>query len=250
MRALLIDSNVLFVRRVTDALKAAGFEVLHHPEAAYALTMLEWNAPDIILCATELRGMGAFDIVPLLRNEPKTAKIPLMALGNGSNPGQFSAFRAGCDDYIDRRGNPADIARQVRSFLMSSQQGFRPTQLISSNDTSLSGNLAHMDLPGIVQMLSQATQTGALHINAGETDAVLFFDAGEMCHAEYGKLTGEDAVLQVVKDCHQAAAGVYNFVVGSLTAERTVHRRATDLLMDAFRQYDEAQREVAEKETP
>ena len=62
-RVLLIDSNVYFVKRMTEALVKEGFQVFHHPVASYALTMIEWNPPDIILCATELRDMGAFEIV-------------------------------------------------------------------------------------------------------------------------------------------------------------------------------------------
>ena len=63
LRVLLIDSNVYFVKRMTEALQKEGFEVLHHPVASYALTMIEYSPPDIILCATELREMGAFEIV-------------------------------------------------------------------------------------------------------------------------------------------------------------------------------------------
>jgi CheY-like chemotaxis protein len=250
LRVLLIDSNVYFVKRMTEALKKEGFEVLHHPVASYALTMVEWNPPDIILCATELREMGAFEIVPMLRNDPKTANTPLMALGNSVEKGPLEAYRAGCDDYIDRRRNPADIAAHIRAFLRSSRHGFQPTEMLSTADTSLSGNLAHLDLPGIIQMLDQGRQTGALHVNAGETDAVMFFESGEIHHAECGKLIGEEAVIQIIKECQQTAMGSYKLVTGTIANERTVHRRATDLLLDAMREFDEAQRELAESELP
>ena len=250
LRVLLIDSNVYFVKRMTEALKKEGFEVLHHPVASYALTMIEWSPPDIILCATELREMGAFEIVPMLRNDPKTASTPLMALGNSVEKGPLEAYRAGCDDYIDRRRNPADIAAHIRAFLRSSRHGFQATEMLSPADTSLSGNLAHLDLPGIIQMLDQGRQTGALHVNAGETDAVMFFESGEIHHAECGKLIGEEAVIQIIKECQQTAMGSYKLVTGTIANERTVHRRATDLLLDAMREFDEAQRELAERELP
>jgi CheY-like chemotaxis protein len=250
LRVLLIDSNVYFVKRMTEALEKEGFEVLHHPVASYALTMIEWNPPDIILCATELREMGAFEIVPMLRNDPKTTNIPLMALGNSVEKGPLEAYRAGCDDYIDRRRNPADIATHVRAFLRSSRHGFRPSEMLSTADTSLSGNLAHLDLPGIIQMLDQGRQTGALHVNAGETDAVMFFEGGEIHHAECGKLIGEEAVIQIIKDCQQTGIGSYKLVAGTIANQRTVHRRATDLLLDAMREFDEAQRLPAESEMP
>ena len=250
LRVLLIDSNVYFVKRMTEALKKEGFEVLHHPVASYALTMIEWSPPDMILCATELREMGAFEIVPMLRNDPKTATIPLMALGNSVEKGPLEAYRAGCDDYIDRRRNPADIAAHIRSFLRSSRHGFKPTEMLSTADTSLSGNLAHLDLPGIIQMLDQGRQTGALHVNAGEIDAVMFFESGEIHHAECGKLAGEEAVIQIIKDCQLTGMGSYKLVTGTTAKQRSVHRRATDLLLDAMRELDETMRELAEGKLP
>jgi len=248
LRVLLIDSNVYFVKRITETLKKEGFEVLHHPVASYALTMIEWNPPDMILCATELREMGAFEIVSMLRNDPKTANIPLMALGNSVEKGPLEAYRAGCDDYIDRRRNPADIAAHIHAFLRSSRHGFQPTEMLSTADTSLSGNLAHLDLPGIIQMLDQGRQTGALHVNAGEIDAVMFFQDGEIHHAECGKLIGEAAVIQIIKDCQGTGMGSYKLVTGTVVNQRTVQRRATDLLLDALREFDEAQRAPAERE--
>jgi CheY-like chemotaxis protein len=248
LRVLLIDSNVYFVKRITDALVKEGFQVLHHPEASYALTMIEWTPPDIILCATELREMGAFEIVPVLRSDPKTANIPLMALGNSAEKGPLEAYRAGCDDYIDRRRNPADLASHIHAFLRSSRHGFQPTEMLSTQEASLSGSLEHLDLPGIVQMLDQTRKTGALHVNAGETDAVLFFESGEIHHAECGKLTGEEAVVQIVKNCQLAGSGVYKLVAGTSSNQRTVHRRSMDLLLDALREFDEAHGHPAERE--
>ena len=66
-------------------------------------------------------------------------------------------------------GRQRDIAAHVRSFLVSRQDGFQPTQMLTSAETDLSGNLEHLDLPGVIQMLGQARQTGALHINASDT---------------------------------------------------------------------------------
>jgi predicted nucleic acid-binding Zn-ribbon protein len=97
-------------------------------------------------------------------------------------------------------------------------------------------------------MLGHAHQTGALHINAGETDAVLFFDAGEITHAECGNLFGDEAVIHILKSCVQGGAGVYKFVYGASSAQRTVLRTATDLMLDAMREFDEDVRDMADKE--
>jgi CheY-like chemotaxis protein len=246
-KILLIDSNVYFAKRLGDALKQVGFDVVPATQAAYALTMLEWNAPSAIMCATNLREMGAYDMAPILRADPKTATIPLIAVGNGGDQALFEAYRAGCDDYVDRRRPPADIAAHVRGFLVSREEGFQPTQMLTAADTALSGSLSHLDLPGVMQMLGQAHQTGALHINAGEIDGIIFFEGGEIFHAECGTYFGDEAVTQIVKTCQSATAGVYKFVYGATAAQRTVLRSATDLLLDAMREFDEDQRSEEEK---
>lgn len=246
-RLLLIDSNVYFAKKLGDALKQQGFEVTLSTQAAYALTMLEWNTPMAILCATNLREMGALDMAPILHADPKTASIPLIAIGSGGDQALLEAYRAGCDDYVDRHRPHADIAAHVRQFLISRQDGFQPTQMLPTADTSLSGNLSHLDLPGVIQMLGQSHQSGALHVNAADADGIIFFEGGEITHAECGTLFGDEAVTQIVRNCQTAGKGVYKFIYGGSAPQRTVLRSATDLLLDAMREFDEAERDAVEE---
>lgn len=238
-RLLLIDSNVFFARRLTDALKIEGFEVVHNTQSAFALTSLEWDTPEAIICATNLREMSAFDLPKILHADEKTAHIPIIAIGDGGEQALMAAFRAGCDDYIDRRLGAEHIALHVRTFLKSHNEGFQPTQMLASNETALSGSLSHLDLPGVVQMLCHSRQSGALHINASQLDGVMFFEAGDITHAESGEMIGDDAVVHIVKSCNGANDGVYKFIPGAEATTRTVMRSATDLMLDALRQLDE-----------
>ena len=247
-KILLIDTNVYFAKRLGDALKREGFEVVSSTQASFALTTVEYDAPSAIVCATNMREMGALEIAKIIRADPKNAALPVIAVGDGSQRALMEAFQAGCDDYIDRARPPAVIASHVRNIVISKAEGFQPTQMLQQADTSLSGSLTHHDLPGVMQMLGHAHQTGALHINAGETDAVLFFDAGEITHAECGNLFGDEAVIHIIKSCVQGGTGVYKFVYGTASSQRTVLRSATDLMLDAMREYDESSRDMADKE--
>jgi CheY-like chemotaxis protein len=249
-RILLIDTNVYFSKRLSDALKREGFDVVSSTQPVFALTTLEYDSPTAIVCATNMREMGALEIAKILRTDPKSSTLPIIALGDGSQRALMEAFQAGCDDYIDRQRSPAVIASHIRNIIISKAEGFQPTQMLAQADTSLSGSLTHHDLPGVLQMLGHAHQTGALHINAGATDAVLFFDAGEITHAECGNLFGDEAVIHIIKSCVQGGTGVYKFVYGSSSTQHTVLRRATDLMLDAMREYDEGTRDLADKEAP
>ena len=248
-KILLIDSNVFFAKRLGEALKHEGFEVVHATQSAYALTMVEYDTPTAILCATNLREMGAFEISRILHADAKTAQIPIIAMGDGEEQALMEAYRAGCDDYVDRRLGPESIAQHVRSFLRSRDEGFQPTQMLGSSDTALSGNLSHLDLPGVVQMLVHSRQTGALHVNSRELDGIVFLTGGEIFHAESGDLVGDDAVVHIVQNCNRAEDGVYKFVPGATATTRTVLRSATELMLEALRELDEGDEGSAKGES-
>ena len=245
-KILLIDSNVYFSKRLGDALRKEGFEVISANQAAFALTTLEYDAPVAILCATNMREMGALEIANVVHADPKNATLPIIAIGDGSQRALLESFQAGCDDYIDRHRSPATIAAHVKQIIISKAEGFHPTQMLDQSNTSLSGSLAHHDLPGVMQMLGQARQTGALHINAGEIDALMFFDAGEITHAESGNYFGDEAVIHILKSVH-GGDGVYKFVYGTTSLQRTVLRTATDLMLDAMREFDEGMHDMADR---
>ena len=248
-KVLLIDSNVFFAKRLGEALRKEGFEVIHSTQSAYALTMVEYDTPTAILCATNLREMGAFEISRILHADAKTAQIPIIAMGDGEEQALMDAYRAGCDDYVDRRLGPESIASQVRTFLRSRTEGFQPTQMLDLADTALSGNLSHLDLPGVVQMLVHSRQTGALHVNSHELDGIIFLAGGEISHAESGDLVGDDAVVHIVQNCNRAEDGVYKFVLGATATTRTVLRSATELMLQALQQIDEGDEGTAKGES-
>src|SRR5258708_25114551 len=158
-RVLLIDPNVFFARRVTDALKNEGFDVVHSTQSAYALTMLEYDTPSAIVCSTSLREMNAHQLPRLVHADPKMAHIPVIAMGEGGDHALMEAFRAGCADYVDKRLGPEVIAAHIKSFLLSSKEGFHPVQMLGSSDTAFTGSLSNLDLPAVLQMLAHSRQT-------------------------------------------------------------------------------------------
>jgi len=238
-KILVIDNNVFFARRLTDALRKDGFVVTHATQAGYALTMLEWDTPAAILCATNLRELNAFDLPRIIHSDNNHPAIPILAMGESGEQNLMAAFRAGCDDYIDKRLGPENISSHVRAYLRSREEGFHPTQMLESTDTVLEGSISHLDLPGVVQMLAQSRQSGTLHVNAEELDGTIFFDRGEVLHAESGDEIGDEAVVHVIKACNGRERGVYKFVPGSTATTRTVMRSVTELMLEALREIDE-----------
>jgi DNA-binding response OmpR family regulator len=243
-KIFVVDTNLFFVKRLTEALKQKGFEAVHCSEAAYALTMIEWNMPVAILCSTASRGPNTFEIPAILHADAKTSHIPVIAIGDRGQQSQLEALRAGYEDFVDRRLGAEEIAAHLVSFLSSHKDGFKPTQMLSRSETALDGRLSLVDLPGVIQMIEQSRQTGALHVNAGSTDGIIFFTTGEVIHAESGLLAGDDALVCLIKKCHNNKDGVYKFIPGSAPTLRTVHCNLSGLIMDALREIDEEERDA------
>ena len=83
-------------------------------------------------------------------------------------------------------------------------------------------------------------------MNTNEVDGIVFFDSGDIVHAEAGDLIGDDAVVIIVKRCNGVETGVYKFIPGASATTRTVLRSATDLMLDALREIDEHSQDIAE----
>src|SRR5947209_20306223 len=101
-KILLIDSNVFLAKRLTDALRVEGLDVTHSTQSAYGLTMLEWNTPAAILCATNLREMGAIELPRIVHGDHKTSHVPIIALGDGGAQALLEAFRGVCESSVKR----------------------------------------------------------------------------------------------------------------------------------------------------
>jgi CheY-like chemotaxis protein len=242
-KVFIVDTNLFFVKRLSEALRQKGFEVVHCSEAAYALTMIEWNMPVAILCASNGQNPNGFEIPTILRADAKTSHIPVIALGDRGQQSQLGALRAGYEDFVDRRLGAEEIASHLISFLASHKDGFKPTQMLTRAETALDGRLSLVDLPGVIQMLDQSRQTGALHVNSAATEGIIFFNTGEAIHAESGLLAGDDAIVCLIKKCHGKKDGVYKFIPGGAPTLRTVHCNLNGLIMDALRELDEEERD-------
>ena len=105
-KILLIDSNVYFAKRLSDALKREGFEVTCNTQAAFALTAIEYDAPTAILCATNMREMDALDIARIIRADAKN-----------TNPSRLSPSAMAANVPLWKRSRPAAMTTSTASAL-------------------------------------------------------------------------------------------------------------------------------------
>src|SRR4026207_1264379 len=101
------------------------------PEAASALRVLKGVRCDLVALDLEMPGVDGLALCKLLRAQPTTSKLPIIALSESDDENhKVQAFTAGADDYITKPSTPGELLSRVRLHERTSQ---REWALIGSN---------------------------------------------------------------------------------------------------------------------
>jgi len=108
-KILLVEDNLMNMELATDLLEAAGFEVLKAERADAGIDIAVAEQPDIILMDIALPGMDGLEATRRLKQDARTARIPIVALTASAMLGDDNKARqAGCCEYIAK---PIDTRR-------------------------------------------------------------------------------------------------------------------------------------------
>jgi two-component system cell cycle response regulator DivK len=119
-RILLVEDNVDNLELVRFLLERSGYRVLVAHDGQMGLDIARHELPDLILMDLSLPGVDGWTAARELKEDPKTASIPLLALTAHTLPGDRNkALESGFDGYIskpiDLHNFAEDIARALQS---------------------------------------------------------------------------------------------------------------------------------------
>ena len=98
---LVVEDNVTNMKFAAMLLQQAGHRVLTAMDAETGLSVARKEQPDLILMDIQLPGMDGLAATALLKAEPVTHAIPVIALTALAMKGDEERIRAaGCDGYI------------------------------------------------------------------------------------------------------------------------------------------------------
>src|SRR4249919_3734240 len=98
---LIVEDNAANMKLAVMLLRNAGHTPLCATDAETGLTLARASHPDLILLDIHLPGMDGLSATGLLKNDPATASIPIIALtAMAMKSDREKCLQAGCDDYI------------------------------------------------------------------------------------------------------------------------------------------------------
>jgi two-component system cell cycle response regulator DivK len=100
-RVLVVEDNATNMTLATFLLKSVGHSVLSATDAEAGLALARQEQPELILMDIQLPGMDGLQATVLLKGDPATRGIPVIALTALAMKGDEARIRtAGCDGYI------------------------------------------------------------------------------------------------------------------------------------------------------
>ncbi len=117
-RVLIIEDNAANMKLATLLLRKAGHDVLFAVDAEAGLGIAHDEAPDLILMDVQLPGMDGLAATGLLKGDPKTSMIPIIALtAMAMKHDEEKSQVAGCDAYIAKPLRYKELWAAIDSLL-------------------------------------------------------------------------------------------------------------------------------------
>lgn len=117
---LIIENNAANMKLACLLLRNAGHAVLCAVDAETGLTLARADRPDLILMDIQLPGMDGLAATALLKHDPATAAIPVIALtAMAMNEDQEKPRAAGCDAYIAKPLRYQELYEVIDTLLTS-----------------------------------------------------------------------------------------------------------------------------------
>jgi DNA-binding response OmpR family regulator len=186
-------------------------------------------------------GMDGRQLVEKLKDRAATARLPIILMATKADQNEkLKIVEDKVEDFLEKpffvKEATARIKRIVDRIALEKMAKEAP------GEGTLRGTLQQMNVIDLLQSLELSRKTCRLTLTTNDDRCELFFSEGQINHATYGDLSGDDAVYKVLT--WQDGNFQIDFTLSS--TEQTITRSTQGLLMEGLRLLDEANRDASE----
>lgn len=228
-KALIIDPDAEETTVLELRLVEHGYDVVICRTSTDAENELG-NEFDVVISEVDLKPASGFDVLQKLRAAGNEVPFIFHSKQIDSDVVQ-RGFDLGADDFITKPASPDLVALKVSRVLSGAGRAKKKTG-------GVSGSLAEMALPDVVQILFHGRKSGKLGIAAeGRRGEILFCD-GMIFDATFGEHVREEAFYEMIK----LRDGDFELDPNFRPTEQHIHVSPESLLLEGMRRLDESER--------
>ena len=274
-KVLVVDANQDSRAALAHALTEAGYEAAVATSGSFALTMLEWEQPDLIVSYAKVQDMDGYELFTMVRRDPATKDTPFLLLAGRDRPIALAATEAGVDMTVTGDLTLATVMQRIRELLGDAPPAVAPrprpeppatmpakapakmparapvapapaapaAKAPEAGRGSFQGSLGVMDLTELTQVISLGVKTGELQLSLSGGEGFIVFESGRVIHAEFSGRSGEPAFAAMVAASQRE--GEARFCFNRAEREtlagrpRTISRSVEQLLLSVAQEIDE-----------
>jgi CheY-like chemotaxis protein len=223
---------------LTNALSQAA-KVSTATDGADALLRVVDEPFDLIVSDYQMPGMDGRQLLDKIRTRPATSRIPLILLASKTDlTEKLKMVQDSVEDFVEKpffvKEAVGRIKRIIDKIALEKMAREAP-----ASDGTLRGSLAQMNVLDLLQSLDMGKKTCRLTLTNNGDRCDLYFSEGQINHATYGALKGDDAVYKVLSWQN----GNFQLDFNGQSPEQTTTRSTQGLLMEGLRMLDESSRD-------
>ncbi|SPF36084.1 Response regulator receiver protein [Candidatus Sulfotelmatobacter kueseliae] len=242
VKILLVDDNPMVLGMLQQALSALG-EVTVATDAADALLKAVDDLPDVLISDYRMPGMDGRQLLEKLKSRPATARIAVILMASKADISERLSMQDPIEDYLEKPFFLKDATHKIKRVV--DRIALEKLSKAASTDGILRGSLSQMNVIDLVQSLEMGRKSCLLTMtksnNNNEEKCEIYFSQGQVKHAAYGPITGDEAVFKVLR----WTEGNFQIDFNGKSSQETTTLNTQGLLMEGLRLLDESQRDAA-----
>ncbi len=236
VRLLLVDDNPMVLGMLKQALTPLA-EVVSASDAADALLKAVDDPPDLLVVDFRMPGMDGRQLIEKLKSRPATANFSAILMAAKADIAERLSPQDAADDYLEKPFFLKEATRRIKRTI--DRIALEKLAKTAPSDGVVRGNLSQMNVIDLMQSLEMGRKSCQLKLSNEGDRCEVFFVEGQVKHATYGSLVGDEAVFKVLR----WSGGNFELNFDGKTDQETTQLNTQGLLMEGLRLLDEAQRD-------
>ena len=236
VKLLVVDDNPMVLAMLQQALSPLG-KISTATDAADALLKAVDEPPDLLVCDYRMPGMDGRQLVEKLKSRPATANFSTVLMASKADISERLSPQDAADDYLEKPFYLKDATRRVKRMI--DRIALEKMAKTAPSDGVVRGNLSQMNVIDLMQSLEMGRKSCQLSLSNEGDNCEVFFVQGQVKHATYGSLVGDEAVFKVLR----WTGGNFQLDFEGKTDKETTQLNTQGLLMEGLRLLDESSRD-------
>lgn len=239
---LIVEDDSIFQEQAATAFRRAGDRVRFARDGFEALAAALREKPDVILSDVNMPRMDGWQLLRMIRGNPKLASVPVVFTTQlSSERDRLRGYQLGVDDYVAKPFRPIELRTRAERLVHRRSTVAAPPDI----RTTIRGDLSQVSLPSVLSLLELEQRSGSIDVN-GPVRGVLWVARGRAlkCRLWDRKAAASASPMQSAFALLSAKKGEFVFTASDAAVEDELSSSITALLMEHARVSDELGRDA------